>query len=109
REEGFGSGANTGDYPYLQPAPYTTGDPMPWTVKVGAADLATRFGYQGTITGVSIPQTGPSGRAITVQIDGTAGPKPVGGIAFAAGLGLRSTLFTARIEDEDAAPPPPAA
>src|SRR5207249_9556376 len=82
---------------------------MPWTVKVAAADLATRFQYQGTITGISIPQVGPSNRAITVQLDGTAGPKPVGGIAFAAGLGLRSTLFTVRIEDEDAAPPPPAA
>ena len=108
REEGFGPSAN-GDYPYLQPAPYTTGDPMPWTVKVAAADLATRFGYQGTITAVSIPQAGPSGRAITVQLDGAGGSKQVAGIAFAAGLGLRSTLFTVRIEDEDAAPPPPAA
>ncbi|MDQ1396461.1 MAG: stage sporulation protein [Acidimicrobiaceae bacterium] len=105
REEGFG--ATGGDFPYLQPSPYTTQNPLPWTVKVAVADVAARFGYHGTLSDVRVVQAGPSGRALTVELAGDGGPQPVNGITFAAGLGLRSTLFTLRIESADTAPPPP--
>src|SRR5437868_15512049 len=39
--EGFGAGSP--NYPYLNPAPYTTSDPDPWSVKIALSDLAARF------------------------------------------------------------------
>jgi hypothetical protein len=44
-----------------------------------------------------------------VALDGTAGKKLVAGVAFDAALGLKSTLFSPRIEQAAVAPPPPAA
>jgi SpoIID/LytB domain protein len=105
--EGFGPGSST--YPYLRAAPYLSKDPAPWTVKIALGDLARRMGYSGTITNVRVSQTGPSGRAMQVAIDGTAGTKQVAGVAFDAALGLKSTLFSPRIEQAAVAPPPPAA
>jgi hypothetical protein len=103
--EGFGGGS--ANYPYLKAAPYVTKDPDPWTVKIALSDLGARFGSAGLI-GARVAQAGPSGRALSVSLDGPA-PKTVDGLAFARGLGLRSTLFTLRIEQQDVAPPPPAA
>ena len=103
--EGFGT--DDAGYSYLRAAPYETRDPLPWTVKVALSDLGARFGYPGQVTGVSVSKLGPSGRALEVTLDGAAGPKVVPGIAFDAGLGLKSTLFTVRIENADVAPPPP--
>ena len=42
-QEGFGT---TGEgFPYLTAAPYKSGNPLPWTVKVALTDVAGRFGY----------------------------------------------------------------
>jgi len=106
REEGFGV-AEDNSAPYLRPAPYTTQDPHPWSVTVGLDAVAARLGYRGTITSVTATRTGPSGRVLEVTIDGTAGPKPVQGIAFDAALGLKSTLFTLRLDTAEVAPEPP--
>ncbi|HMC53039.1 MAG TPA: SpoIID/LytB domain-containing protein [Acidimicrobiales bacterium] len=109
RAEGFGPSEAGSDaaYPYLRAAPYPTGDPMPWTVTVGLGDLATRLGYTGQLSGIRVSQTGPSGRALEVTLDGSAGPRAVAGVAFASALGLRSTLFTTRLGSAAAASPPP--
>ena len=104
-QEGFGT--DDAAYSYLRAAPYETGDPVPWTVKVALTDLGGRFGYGGQVSGVRISKLGPSGRALEVTIEGSAGPKVVPGIAFDAGLGLKSTLFTIKLEQADVAPPPP--
>ena len=102
--EGFGT--PDGVYPYLRSAPYDTPDPLPWTLDVGLDDLARRFRYGGSITGVRISQAGPSGRALEVTLDGSAGPLAIPGRQFASSLGLRSTLFTPRVGDAAAAPAP---
>jgi stage II sporulation protein D len=105
REEGFGTtGAG---YPYLQAAPYETKDPSPWNVQVAYTDLAARFGYPGQLSGVRVSRAGPSGRALEVTLDGTAGPRTVTGLAFDAGLGLKSTLFSLAAGTAAVAPPPP--
>ena len=108
REEGFGV-VDTGDVPYLRPAPYLTQDPGPWSVTVALSDVAARLGYRGELTDVRVARAGPSGRAIEVVLDGSLGPRPVTGLAFDAALGLRSTLFTLRIASGDAPPPLPPA
>jgi SpoIID/LytB domain protein len=105
REEGFG--VVDGGVPYLRSAPYLTKDPGPWTVRVALTDVAARLGYSGELTDVRVSRAGPSGRAIEVVLDGSAGPKAVPGLAFDAALGLRSTLFSLRIEAGEAPPPPP--
>ena len=104
--EGFGPGS--AEYPYLKASPYTTKDPDPWTVKIALSDLSARFGAPGPATGAHVAQAGPSGRAMSVSIDGPTGATVVDAHRFAAGLGLRSTLFTLRVDQEDAAPAPPA-
>ena len=106
-EEGFAtSGAG---YPYLRVAPYPTRDPMPWTVKVGLADLGARFGYRGQLRGVRASAVGPSGRVTEVTLDGESGPAVVRGVDFDRSLSLRSTLFTFRMESGEPPPPPPPA
>ena len=104
-QEGFGT--DDAGYSYLRAAPYETRDPLPWTVKVALSDVGARFGYRGQVTAVQVSKLGPSGRALEVTLDGEAGPKVVPGITFDAGLDLKSTLFTIRIEQADVAPPPP--
>src|SRR5207249_7864376 len=102
-EEGFGTaGAN---YPYLRAAPYLTRDPRPWTARVALTDVAARFGYPGPLRDVRVSRTGPSGRALAVDLLGDTGPRSVDGRHFAAALGLRSTLFALRLASA-AAPPP---
>jgi SpoIID/LytB domain protein len=106
-QEGFGSAAGT--YPYLTNVRYDTPDPLPWTSDVALADVARRFGYSGTITGVRIAEPGPSGRAMRIALDGSAGEQLVDGRTFASRLGLRSTLFTPTIGSAAVAPEAPAA
>ena len=103
--EGFGSPDDA--YPYLQVVKYDTPDPLPWRAEIALGDLGNRFGYPGTVTNVAIGQAGPSGRALQVTLDGTAGPQAVDGRSFAARLGLRSTLFKPTITTDDNVPPPP--
>ena len=107
QEEGFGVGPELA-VPYLRPAPYLTQDPGPWSVTIALTDVGRRLGYAGDVTDVRIARAGPSGRAVEVVLDGSAGPKPVTGIAFDAALGLRSTFFTLRIDTGEPPPPPPA-
>jgi SpoIID/LytB domain protein len=108
REEGFGVPEDA-SAPYLRAAAYPTRDPGPWSVTVALTDVGARLGYAGTVTDVRITRTGPSGRALDVTLDGSAGPKVVTGLAFDAGLGLKSTLFSVRVEAGVAPPPPPPA
>src|SRR5947209_6369611 len=96
--EGFGLGSP--NYPYLKAAPYTTSDPDPWTVKIALSDLGARFGAAGPLSGAHVAQAGPSGRALSVSLDGPGGAKLVDGHQFASGLGLKSTLFGLRVENE---------
>ncbi len=105
REEGFG--VLDDSVPYLRPAPYLTKDPGAWSVSVALTDVAARLGYAGQVTDVRISRLGPSQRALEVTLDGSAGPKVVNGRTFDAALGLRSTLFTLRLESGAASAPPP--
>jgi SpoIID/LytB domain protein len=105
--EGFGTPDD--HYPYLTTVRYNTPDPLPWSMDVALDALARRFGYGGSITGVRVTQTGPSGRALEVTLDGSAGPMAIPGRRFASGLGLRSTLFTGTLGSAAVAPPLPAA
>lgn len=100
--EGFGT--PDGVYPYLRATPYETDNPLPWTQQVALADLERRFGYPGAVTGARVADTGPSGRALTVVLEGSAGDRPVDGRAFARALGLRSTRFTMRTTEAAQAP-----
>jgi stage II sporulation protein D len=106
RQEGFGT-PDDNSYPYLRPAPYPTQNPLPWKVDVALTDVAARLGYRGQLTGASISKTGPSGRALEVTLEGSAGPKTVLGIAFARAFSLKSTLFSVRTGSADAAPVAP--
>ncbi|MEY2422316.1 MAG: stage sporulation protein [Acidimicrobiaceae bacterium] len=99
--EGFGSDTN---YAYLQVVRYDTPDPLPWRAEVALSDVASRFAYPGSVTDVKIGQAGPSGRALQVTLDGSAGPVAVDGRRFAANLGLRSTLFQPTITTSDNVP-----
>jgi SpoIID/LytB domain protein len=100
--EGFGT--PDGVYPYLTTVAYDTPDPLPWSADIALTDVAARTGYGGTLSGVRVGATGPSGRALEVVLDGDAGPLTVEGRSFASALGLRSTLFTATVET--GIPPP---
>ena len=102
--EGFGSDST---YPYLQVVRYDTPDPLPWRAEVALSDVGSRFAYPGSVTDVKIGQAGPSGRALQVTLDGSAGPQAVDGRTFAAHLGLRSTLFQPTVTTDDNVPPPP--
>jgi stage II sporulation protein D len=111
-EEGFGPtvAASASAFPYLRPGRYLTHDPRPWSVSVALDRVAGRLNYPGTVSSVVVSQVGPSGRALTVTVDGTAGPRAVPGTEFASDLGLRSTLFRTRLDVAEEAPaPPPAA
>jgi SpoIID/LytB domain protein len=103
--EGFGT--PDGVYPYLTTVRYETDNPLPWHLEVGLGDVGARLGYPGTVTGVRVGDAGPSGRALTMILEGTAGDHAVDGHAFARSLGLRSTRFTATLATAEGAPPPP--
>jgi stage II sporulation protein D len=107
--EGFGT--PDGVYPYLRNVAYATDNPLPWHLVVGFDDLAARLGYPGTVTGARVGEQGPSGRALAVVLEGSAGERSVDGRTFARSLGLRSTRFTAALGTADGipVPPPPAA
>lgn len=105
--EGFGT--PDGVYPYLTTVRYETDNPLPWRLEVGLADVGARLGYPGTVTGARVGSAGPSGRALTMILEGSAGEVGVDGRTFARSLGLRSTRFTASMGATTAAPPPPPA
>jgi stage II sporulation protein D len=103
--EGFGT--PDGVYPYLTAVPYDTDNPLPWHLEVSLGDLGARFAYPGDVTGARVSEAGPSGRALRVVLEGSAGDMAVDGRGFARSLGLRSTRFTAAVRAADGAPPPP--
>jgi SpoIID/LytB domain protein len=103
--EGFGT--PDGVYPYLRNVAYDTDNPLPWRLDVGLDELARRFGYRGEVTGARVTETGPSGRALQIVLEGSAGDRAIGGRDFARALGLRSTRFVARVGTSDGAPLPP--
>jgi stage II sporulation protein D len=103
--EGFGT--PDGAYPYLRAAPHPTPDPRPWSRTIALADVAARLGYPGRLTDVRVPATGPSGRALAVELAGSDGVRTVTGVALGRALGLPSTRWTVRVAAADAAPPPP--
>jgi SpoIID/LytB domain protein len=105
REEGFGT--TGGEYPYLRAAPYETKNPMPWSVTLNLSDVAARL-KRPDATAVEVVQTGPSRRALSVALDGPSGRAVVTGRAFAAALGLRSTMFTVHMDVAESAVGPPA-
>ncbi len=97
-EEAFGAGSKA--VPYLRAGSYVAGDLKPWTVTMSMGEVGRRVGYAGSPRSVSITKVGPSGRATEVTVDGTSGPKRIGGPAFDSALGLRSTFFTIRAPGE---------
>lgn len=103
--EGFGT--PDGVYPYLTTVRYDTDNPLPWHLEVSLADVASRLRYPGSITGVRIGTSGPSGRVLDMVLEGSGGDVPVDGLTFARSLGLRSTKLTARVGSSASAPPPP--
>lgn len=104
REEGFGTQGAA--YPYLRAAPYMTRDPLPWTERVSVQDVASALGYTGELTDVRVARKGPSGRALAVELDGSAGRLEVTGRVFDARLGLKSTLFTLETGQSSVPAPP---
>lgn len=101
-QEGFGT-SNSG-LPYLTPVSYPTADPRAWNLTLTLGQLGRRLGYRGTLGDVRIATTGPSGRALTVELLGDSGPQEISALAFDDTLGLRSTNWTLRV---DRPPPPP--
>ena len=106
-EEGFGT--TDVDYPYLRSAPYPSGDPHAWAVRLTLGALARRLGYGGVPSGARVSRAGPSGRVLELTIDGDGGPLSVQGRRVADALELRSTLFGLRTESGGAPPAPPGA
>ena len=103
--EGFGT--PDGAYPYLRAIPYPTDDPKAWTRTVALSDVAGRLGYAGELTGVQVTSAGPSGRALTVELTGSAGAVQVTGLQLGRALALPSTRWSTRVATADVAPPPP--
>lgn len=95
-EEGFAT-SGTG-LPYLAAIPYPTADPQPWEVRIPLDQLGRRLGYPGGVHDVRVAETGPSGRALSVELLGDAGVRQMTGLGFRDALGLRSTLWSLRVE-----------
>ncbi|CAN5834303.1 hypothetical protein BH24ACT2_BH24ACT2_09650 [soil metagenome] len=95
-QEGFGTSDR--GLPYLAAVSYPTNNPQAWSQRIPLAQLGRRFAYSGTLTDVRVAAAGPSGRALTVELVGDAGPKEIPALAFDDTLGLRSTLWTLRVE-----------
>ena len=108
-EEGFGPTAvrSPTAFPYLRAARYPTGSANPWSVTIALSQVAARLRYPGALSSVTVARTGPSGRALSVALEGRAGGRTLTGIEFARALGLRSTLFAARLDTGDGASAPP--
>ena len=106
-EEGFGT--PNASHPYLVAEKYESKSDVRYEVRIGLADLARRLHYPGTAASLKVASTGPSGRPVEVEIDGDHGAVRVRALDVDAAMGLKSTMWTSRVETADAAPPPPAA
>lgn len=92
--EGFGAGDSP---PWLRAAPYATDDVDPWRVSLPLARVGALLDYPGTVRVLSVSARGPSGRALSLVLDGTAGRRTVPGVRAQRALALRSTLFTVAV------------
>lgn len=103
--EGFGGDSTS---PYLPSNVVAPGDVDAWEVTPSVESVASRLGYAGRLTGLSIVGRGSSGRVTLVRLDGSVGPVQVSGVSVARALSLRSTLFsvtlTTGVAQELAAP-----
>lgn len=105
QEEGFG--VSDGGFPYLRAAPYPAGDLAPYDEHLSTADVASRLGIGGGIDAISVSSRGPSGRALELSLTSGGSTVRVSGLAFAAALGLRSTMIEVHLGADAVAPPPP--
>ena len=105
--EGFGN--PDAAHPYLPSVPYTSRSDVRYEVPIALGDLAARLGYAGTATAARVATTGPSGRPLTVELDGSAGVVSVSAIQVQRAMGLRSTQWTLRLESAAVAPDAPEA
>jgi stage II sporulation protein D len=66
-----------------------------WTQTFSAADVqrALRADDLGALLGISVPTRSPSGRAVSLRLEGSYGSRDVPAVQARALLGLRSTLF----------------
>ena len=103
-QEGFGADY---DIPYLPAQSFPTANPKIWHLELSLRDIAARLGYPGTLTGVRVAATGPSGRPVAMTLDGSAGSVGVDPQQFRRRLGLQSTFFTLTATSAEQAPPPP--
>ncbi len=93
-EEAFG----TDPAPYLRSVADPHDDLSPlhaWRTTLTEATAQQRLGslVQGTLLSLRVVQKGPSGRALTVQVRGSAGTTTASGGEIRRLLGLRSTWF----------------
>ncbi len=95
-EEGFGTSGQ--GLSYLRGAPYPTRDPQAWDQRLSLRQLGRRLGYPGVLSDVRVAGVGPSGRPLVIELIGDAGSREISGLALRDTLGLRSTLWTMRIE-----------
>lgn len=94
--EGFGTSGE--GLSYLQPVTYPTRDPQAWEQRLSLGQLGRRLGYPGSLSDIRVAGIGPSGRALSVELLGDAGSREVSALALRDTLGLRSTLWTMRLE-----------
>ena len=106
-EEGFGTSG--GGLSYLGALAYPTRNPQAWNVRIPLRELGRRLSYPGTLHEVRIAASGPSGRPLSVTLAGDAGARELAALQFRDRLGLRSTLWTLRVEGPPASSGPPAA
>jgi len=102
-EEGFGTPDSA---TYLAARSYPTDDVDPWQLSLAMSELASRLGYPGRLNGVAVVRRGPSGRALTVGLDGSVGRQERSGIEVLRLLKLRSTLFDLQLPPTVAAASP---
>ncbi len=101
---GEGFGTSDDGLPYLRAVTYPTRDPQAWEQRLSLRQLGRRLGYPGTLSDLRVAGTGPSGRPLAVELLGDAGSREVSALSLRDTLGLRSTLWTMRVEV--ALPPP---
>ncbi|MDQ6650684.1 MAG: SpoIID/LytB domain-containing protein, partial [Actinomycetota bacterium] len=105
-EEGFGTPDSAA---YLPARAYPTDDVGSWQLNLPMSELAAKLGYPGQLGGVAVVRRGPSGRALTVGLDGSAGRQERSGLDVQRALHLRSTLFDPLLPPAVAAASPIAA
>ena len=94
--EGFGTSGE--GLTYLQAVSYPTRDPQAWEQRLSLRQLGRQLGYPGTLSDIRVAGVGPSGRPLSVELLGDSGNREVSALVLRDTLGLRSTLWTMRLE-----------